>query len=83
MAGRLNRKYTSNEAGRHDENLLNEWTAQRVEKTYADGKVTCPAYHGTYEVRIGKDSKLLKHQTIELDSNTQTPLHLNVISPVK
>nr|MDH3176810.1 hypothetical protein [Bacillus pumilus] len=77
----VNYDWTLNEAGRRYEKLLNEWTTQRVEKTDANGNVTCRAFHGTYEIRIGKESKLLKQQTIELDSKEQTPLRLDVIVP--
>lgn len=41
----------------------------------------CPAFHGTYEIRIGKENKMLKQETIELDSNEQTPFQLDVILP--
>ncbi|MCM2988171.1 endo-1,4-beta-xylanase [Bacillus safensis] len=77
----VNYDWSLNEAGRRYEKLLNEWTTQRVEKTDANGNVKCPAFHGTYEIRIGKESKMLKRQTIELDSNEQTPLQLDVILP--
>ncbi|WP_231730818.1 endo-1,4-beta-xylanase [Bacillus sp. AM 13(2015)] len=77
----VNYDWSLNEAGRRYEKLLNEWTTQRVEKTDDNGHVRCPAFHGTYEIRIGKESKMLKQQTIELDSNEQTPLQLDVILP--
>lgn len=77
----VNYDWSLNEAGRRYEKLLNEWTTQRVEKTDANGHVRCPAFHGTYEIRIGKESKMLKQQTIELDSNEQTPFQLDVILP--
>ncbi|GLF90572.1 beta-xylanase [Bacillus safensis] len=79
----VNYDWSLNEAGRRYEKLLNEWTTQSVEKTDANGNVTCPAFHGTYEIRIGKGSKILKQQTIELDPNEQTPLQLDVVVPVE
>ncbi|MDG3043784.1 hypothetical protein OE903_06560 [Bacillus sp. B6(2022)] len=45
--------------------------------------MTCPAFHGTYEVRIGEESKMLQQQTIELDSTKHTPLQLDIIVPVE
>lgn len=79
----VNHDWSLNEAGRRYEKLLQEWTTQRVEKTDANGQVTCPAFHGTYEVRIGEESKMLRRQTIELDSTKHTPLQLDIIVPVE